>query len=105
MTFAIHGIFEAIFRPGVVIIRPNRTTITPHYALPGLKIALKSPRSDKRQQTLDSRENFGAIRILVFAYFRSVWGYDSGHLFNSEQLSKTNQGDVSWQLPIFSVMA
>ena len=50
--FAIHGIFEAIFRPGVVIIRPNRTTITPHYALPGLKIALKSPRSGKRQQTL-----------------------------------------------------
>ena len=52
MTFAIHGIFEAIFRPGSVIIRRNRTTITPHYALPGLKIALKSPRSDKRQQTL-----------------------------------------------------
>ena len=56
MTFAIHGIFEAIFRPGVVIIRPNSLVVTLglllHYALPGQKIALKSPRSGKRQQTL-----------------------------------------------------
>ena len=63
LTFAIHRIFEAIFRPGVVIIRRNRPTITPHYALPGQKIALKPPRSDKRQQTL---VEFGTKAHLMF---------------------------------------
>ena len=68
MTFAIHGFFEAIFCPGGVIIRPNRTTITPHYALPEQKIALKSPRSDKRQQTLETM----ALLTIQRAFIKEV---------------------------------
>ena len=52
LTFTIHGIFAAIFRSVGVIIRPNRITIAPHYALSEQNISHKSTRSGKRQQAL-----------------------------------------------------